>query len=48
MLLFFLTYGGMVYTNTDEEKDSQKLMTDLLEYNITHIYAGGYHYFCKG
>ena len=44
----FLTYGGMVYTNTDEEKDSQKLMTDLLEYNITHIYAGGYHYFCKG
>ena len=44
----FLTYGGMVYINTDEEKDSQKLMTDLLEYNITHIYAGGYHFFCKG
>ena len=44
----FLTYGGMIYTNTDEEKDSQKLMNDLLEYNISQIYAGGYHYFCKG
>ena len=44
----FLTYGGMIYTNTDEEKESQKLMNDLLEYNISNIYAGGYHYFCKG
>ena len=44
----FLTFGGMVYTNTDEEKDSQKLMNDLLEYNINKIYAGGYHYFCEG
>lgn len=38
----------MVYTNTDEEKDSQKLMNDLLEYNINKIYSGGYHYFCEG
>ena len=44
----FLTYGGMVYTNNDEETESQKLMNDLLEYNISQIYAGGYHYFCKG
>ena len=44
----FLTYGGMIYTSTDEEKESQKLMNDLLEYNISNIYAGGYHYFCKG
>ena len=44
----FLTYGGMVYSNTDQEKESQKLMNDLLEYNISHIYAGGFHYFCKG
>jgi len=44
----FLTFGGMVYTNTDEEKDTQKLMNDLLEYNINKIYAGGYHYFCEG
>ena len=44
----FLTYGGMVYSNTDQEKESQKLMNDLLEYNISQIYAGGYHYFCKG
>jgi hypothetical protein len=44
----FLTYGGMVYSNKDQEKESQKLMNDLLEYNISQIYAGGNHYFCKG
>ena len=44
----FLTYGGMVYTNNDVEKESQKLLNDLLEYNVTEIYAGGFHYICKG
>ena len=44
----FLTYGGMVYSNTDQEKESQKLMNDLLEYNISQVYAGGNHFFCKG
>lgn len=38
----------MVYSNKDQEKESQKLMNDLLEYNISQIYAGGNHYFCKG
>ena len=41
----FLTYGGMVYSNTDQEKESQKLMNDLLEYNISQVYAGGNHFF---
>ena len=44
----FLTYGGMVYVNNDQEKESQKLMNDLLEYNISQVYAGGNHFFCKG
>ena len=38
----------MVYSNTDQEKESQKLMNDLLEYNISQVYAGGNHFFCKG
>ena len=44
----FLTFGGMVYSNTDKEKENQKLMNDLLEYNISQIFAGGNHFFCKG
>ena len=44
----FLTYGGMVYSNKEQNKESQQLINDLLEYNISHIYAGGYHFFCKG
>ena len=44
----FLTYGGMVYTNSDSNKENQKLMTDLLEYNIEQIYSGSQHYFCVG
>ena len=44
----FLTYGGMVYTNSEQNKESQILINDLLEYNISNIYAGGYHFFCKG
>ena len=44
----FLTYGGMVYTNTDKEKDKQKFITNLLEYNIDNIYAGSKHFFCTG
>ena len=44
----FLTYGGMVYINSDSNKENQKLMTDLLEYNIEQIYSGSQHYFCVG
>ena len=44
----FLTYGGMIYSNSDKEKENQKLMNDLLEYNISQIYAGSNHFFCKG
>ena len=44
----FLTYGGMVYSNNDTNKSNQKLITDLLEYNIDQIYSGGQHYFCVG
>jgi hypothetical protein len=44
----FLTYGGMVYSNYDKNKENQKLITDLLEYNIDQIYSGAQHYFCVG
>ena len=44
----FLTYGGMVYSNFDKNKESQKLITDLLEYNIDQIYSGAQHCFCVG
>ena len=44
----FLTYGGMVYSNNDTNKSNQKLITDLLEYNIDQIYSGAQHYFCVG
>ena len=44
----FLTYGGMVYINSDQTKENQRLITDLLEYNIDQIYSGGQHYFCIG
>ena len=44
----FLTYGGMVYINSDSNKENQKLITDLLEYNIEQIYSGSQHYFCVG
>jgi alpha-tubulin suppressor-like RCC1 family protein len=44
----FLTYGGMVYTNTDSNKENQKLIIDLLEYNIEQTYAGSQHFFCIG
>ena len=44
----FLTYGGMVYSNSDTNKENQKLITDLLEYNIDQIYSGAQHYFCVG
>ena len=44
----FLTYGGMVYSNSEQNIESQQLINDLLEYNISQIYAGGYHFFCKG
>ena len=44
----FLTYGGMVYSNFDKNKESQKLITDLLEYNIDQICSGAHHYFCVG
>ena len=44
----FLTYGGMVYSNNDTNKENQKLITDLLEYNIDQIYSGAQHYFCVG
>ena len=43
-----LTYGGMVYTISEQNKESQTLINDLLEYNISNIYSGGYHFFCKG
>ena len=44
----FLTYGGMVYSNNDSSKENQKLITDLLEYNIEHTYSGSHHFFCVG
>jgi len=44
----FLTYGGMVYINSDSNKENQKLITDLLEYNIEQIYSGSHHYSCVG
>jgi alpha-tubulin suppressor-like RCC1 family protein len=44
----FLTYGGMVYSNFDKNKENQKLITDLLEYNIDQIYSGAQHCFCVG
>lgn len=44
----FLTYGGMIYSNSDSNKENQKLITDLLEYNIDQIYSGAQHYFCIG
>ena len=44
----FLTYGGMVYINSDSNKENQKLITDLLEYNIEQIYSGSQHYSCVG
>ena len=44
----FLTYGGMVYVNSDQTKENQKLITDLLEYNIDNVYSGSQHYFCIG
>ena len=44
----FLTYGGMVYSNSDTSKENQKLITDLLEYNIEQIYSGSQHFFCVG
>ena len=47
-ITLFLTYGGMVYSNNDTNKENQKLITDLLEYNIDQIYSGAQHYFCVG
>ena len=44
----FLTFGGMIYQNFDSNKENQKLITDLLEYNIDQIYSGAQHYFCVG
>ena len=44
----FLTYGGMVYNNNDNLKDNQKLITDLLEYNIENISSGSGHFLCNG
>ena len=44
----FLTYGGMVYSNSDTSKENQKLITDLLEYNIEQTYSGSQHFFCVG
>ena len=44
----FLTYGGMVYSNSDTSKENQKLITDLLEYNIDQTYSGSQHFFCIG
>ena len=44
----FLTYGGMVYVNNDSNKQIQKLITELLEYNIDNIYSGSQHYLCIG
>ena len=44
----FLTYGGMVYSNYDKNKENQKLITDLLEYNIDKIFSGAQHCFCVG
>ena len=38
----------MVYSNNDTNKSNQKLITDLLEYNIDQIYSGAQHYFCVG
>ena len=42
----FLTYGGMVYSNNDSNKENQKLITNLLEYNIDQIFSGSQHYLC--
>lgn len=44
----FLTYGGMVYSSSDNMKENQKLLIDLLEYNIEHISAGENHFLCSG
>ena len=38
----------MVYCNNDTNKENQKLITDLLEYNIDQIYSGAQYYFCVG
>ena len=38
----------MVYSNSDTNKENQKLITDLLEYNIEQIYSGANHYFSVG
>ena len=38
----------MVYQNFDSNKENQKLITDLLEYNINQIYSGAQHYFSLG
>ena len=38
----------MVYQNFDSNKENQKLITDLLEYNIDQIYSGAQHYICVG
>ena len=44
----FLTYGGMVYNNNDNTKENQKLLTDLIEYNIENISSGSSHFLCYG
>ena len=38
----------MVYSNSDTSKENQKLITDLLEYNIDQTYSGSQHFFCIG
>ena len=38
----------MVYVNNDSNKQIQKLITELLEYNIDNIYSGSQHYLCIG
>ena len=43
----FLTYGGMVYSNSDTSKENQKLITDLLEYNIDQTYSGSTFFLCR-
>ena len=46
--ILLLTYAGLVYHINEQNKENQKLLNELLDYNISSISAGSNHFLALG